>query len=205
MNSKDFFLLPNILSLSRILFGGLIVALFFYITNNDFADKKNLIIYSIILILYIIGIITDGLDGYFARKMNIVTDLGRHLDPFTDSIFFILVFFAFVYVSLMPWYLLVLIIIREITMHGFLRPLAKKRGGSLPANIYGKLKTFMQSILTAIILTLLLIYHGGLYKTNSFNHIIETFSLISFILIVFLSLMSIFIYIVNFNKYLKVS
>ena len=74
---KDFISLPNLLSFFRIL---LIVPIFFLITNPT--EFNN----YVLVILVLIGIFSDFLDGYLSRKLNMVTDLGIIIDPLADKI-----------------------------------------------------------------------------------------------------------------------
>lgn len=71
--------IPNIITLSRIVFG---IAAFVFILLRQF---------WIALILYCIAALTDGLDGFLARKLKKTTELGSILDAITDRIFVLLV------------------------------------------------------------------------------------------------------------------
>ncbi len=203
--------IANILTLSRILLGIIFFLLFLFIINSNLTITINLILKIITLIIFITAIITDGLDGYFARKNQKVTDFGKHFDPLADSIFFILVFFSFVYIRIMPIYLFLIILIRELSMHLFLRPFIKRKGAFLPANIYGKLKTIFQSVFSIIILSIL--FFIDLLKIiisnkKSIDFIIYIFNIICyifFIIIVFLSVISFIIYIIQQKDKFKIS
>ena len=64
--------------------------------------------------LFIVAIATDGIDGWLARKYEIVTDLGKLLDPIADKV---LTGFAFIGLSILgelPWWVTVIVLIREI-------------------------------------------------------------------------------------------
>ena len=81
--------IPNILTVSRILLSPFFI--FFMIQNEKF-----FYILSFLLILLIS--LTDFFDGYYARKHNLVTDLGKYLDPLADKIFVLTVFFTLYYI-----------------------------------------------------------------------------------------------------------
>lgn len=78
MNSKKIFTIPNILSIIRIILVPIIVWTYF--------DKKIDNNYLIAFILVIISALTDVCDGIIARKFNLITDLGKILDPIADKL-----------------------------------------------------------------------------------------------------------------------
>lgn len=205
MLKKEDINLANMLSLSRVLFGALFLVVFIVMRQLQLSDLNILILRIVAIIIFIIGIVTDALDGYYARKHNVVTDTGKHLDPLTDSIFFVIVFTTFYILDYMPIYFLLIIIFREGFMHLFLRPFAKKRGESLPANIFGKTKTFCQSIFSILILIALIVIQGlklrG-FDVEQFNRLTSLVSLILFALIAFLSIFSLLSYIIKLKDML---
>ena len=75
---KELFLLPNLFSLSRI---GFAVIFWIILAPQDF--RNNYILISVVTIL---AALTDFLDGYFARKLNQVSELGKILDPLGDKL-----------------------------------------------------------------------------------------------------------------------
>ena len=84
---KEFFYISNLLSLSRIV---LVFPIVYLITLDS--SEYNLLILGLIFI----AALTDILDGYFSRKLNIVTDLGIVLDPIADKIAMAFILFALV-------------------------------------------------------------------------------------------------------------
>lgn len=92
---------------------------------------------------FVIGAVSDFLDGHIARKYGLVTNLGKLLDPLADKI---LVCAAFVYLStvgLCPFWVTVLIIFREFLVTG-LRQLAVMKSVVIAADRSGKWKTGLQ-------------------------------------------------------------
>jgi len=99
---KDIFLLPNLITLSRLF---ITIYIFFTLEPGEFSS------FNLMFLIAIIGI-SDSIDGIVARKFNLVSKLGIILDPVTDRIVFILLIFW-----LAPFFniiFLILILIREI-------------------------------------------------------------------------------------------
>ena len=206
MKKTDIFNIPNFLSFLRIPLGFVFLILFLIVQKGTFTPKFNLTLNIISFFVFIFAIITDALDGYLARKMNIVTDIGKHLDPLADCLFFIIVFSTFTITGFMHPVLLILILLRESFMHLFLHPFAKKKGKALPASIFGKIKTFCQCIFSLIILFLFILKDFLSLKAldiATLESIILILAPILFSIIVFLSLASLIIYLVNMPQFLK--
>jgi len=104
------------------------------------------------LLLFIFAALSDFFDGRIAQKKNMVTDFGRLMDPIADKILVLAAFAAFVQMQLIPAWMFVIIISREIIITS-LRLFALNKGRVLSASKAGKHKTFSQM---AVILFILL-------------------------------------------------
>ena len=126
--------LPNAITLSRLfLTAGFII----------FVAHESTWGHFVALGLFIVAAASDYLDGYLARKLNLVTPLGKLLDPLADKI---LVCSAFVFLTakgLCPVWITALIIAREFLVTG-LRQIAIEAGKVLEADKLGKWKTTFQ-------------------------------------------------------------
>lgn len=126
--------LPNVLSFSRILLGPLFLLAFSF---RDVVDHPAYIV--VLVVAYVYLEVSDVLDGWIARKYNLVTELGKVLDPFADVISRLTFFLCFVQAGLFPVVLFALILYRELGIT-FLRSLMFRRGISVAANYWGKAK-----------------------------------------------------------------
>jgi len=104
--------------------------------------------------IFTLASVTDWLDGYYARKLKQITDLGKLLDPLADKILISAAFIAFAAKGLAPAWIVVCIISREFMITG-LRSLAASKGIILAAQTVGKHKTVSQ-IITAVVALLML-------------------------------------------------
>ena len=116
------------------------------------SDIGNLIA----LITFAVATFSDFLDGYLARKMNLVTSLGKLLDPLADKILVAAAFVHLTSLSLCPVWVTSLIIAREFLVTG-LRQIAVEQGQVLAADNLGKWKTTFQLVFCLAALTWLVV------------------------------------------------
>lgn len=111
--------------------------------------------------VFIIFAGTDWLDGYLARKLNQVTDLGKFLDPLVDKLLVMAPLVALVGMGEIPAWGVFLILARELTISGWrVNPTFQK--GKVPgAGLWGKAKTVVQIVAIALLLAPL----DGLWQT----------------------------------------
>ncbi|MFP4199494.1 MAG: CDP-diacylglycerol--glycerol-3-phosphate 3-phosphatidyltransferase [Halanaerobium sp.] len=149
--------LPNKLSLLRILLVPIIIYLLLINTFNTAATA---------LVVFILAALTDKYDGYYARKHNLITTLGKILDPLADKLLIIGVFTAFVEVGILSTWPLLIIVARELAVTG-LRVVAADQGSVIPANIWGKTKTTIQMITAIALIINPQIFNLPLFLTES--------------------------------------
>jgi CDP-diacylglycerol---glycerol-3-phosphate 3-phosphatidyltransferase len=98
--------------------------------------------------IFLLVALTDWLDGYLARRLNQVTDLGKILDPLVDKLLVTAPLLSFVAQGLVPDWAVFLIIARELTVAGWRVNQTQISG----ANIWGKLKTVTQIVAIALLI-----------------------------------------------------
>ena len=143
--------LPNILTVSRIFLVLIFVLMStlaepYYFANSP---EQMYLLRWVAYILVILAGLTDLLDGYLARKFNIVSDFGALMDPLADKIFVTGTMLMAIEFNLMPAFIAVLVLCREFMVTG-LRTLAAKKQVVISADRWGKLKTALQMVMLAI-------------------------------------------------------
>jgi CDP-diacylglycerol--glycerol-3-phosphate 3-phosphatidyltransferase len=103
---------------------------------------------------------TDLLDGYLAKRYNQVTDFGRLMDPIADKILMLSAFLAFVQMQLIPAWMVVVIVFREVAVTG-LRALTLAKGKVIAADHGGKHKTASQVLIIFFILLVVIFKEAG--------------------------------------------
>lgn len=140
------------ITLMRLLISPVFLIVYFYDRNSDFSDN-SLLLQIVAVTLSVFFVVTDGLDGYFARKRNEVTKLGKYLDPFSDKICTTTIFLCFVASNYVPVWMVAFIYYREASI-SVIRTLAAAENVVIAARPSGKWKTALQG--TAIITILVL-------------------------------------------------
>ena len=143
---------PNILTMARIFCTPLIVLMFLLPISNGVG------VY-VALGIYVLGCLTDLLDGKIARKYNLITDFGKFMDQIADKFItttaMILVLFAGATAGwLADWLailMLLVVVLRDILISG-IRMVAANKNFVIPADIFGKVKSFFLDISNVVLL-----------------------------------------------------
>ncbi len=191
--------LPNKLTVFRIM---LIPIIVFSLCSYNW--KYN---FLCAFIVFLLASYTDQLDGYIARKNNLITDFGKIMDPLADKILVSSVFICFTGMRLVSPLAAVLIVCREFIVTSVRLLILEHENKVVAANIFGKLKTVSQII--AIIFVFL---NQILFKTFNLHFLYNIINLqilffIQNLLVwisVILSFISGFIYIINNKKFIKI-
>lgn len=181
---------PNILTISRLVLTLIIVLL---LTINwdkgtiNYVNNSYLIIFSSVFaagIIFAIASLTDFLDGFIARKYNLVSNFGKFWDPIADKILVDATLIALTGILIVPAWITILMIFRDLVVDGG-RMVCSSKGKVIPANIFGKIKTIAQMIAIILIMCLFNFKTDALgtpyvnWIGNAFLLIALAFSLIS--------------------------
>ncbi len=128
--SNRVFTVPNILSFARLLLVPVFLVLL--MQGRDAAALTVLVISSL----------TDFLDGYIARRFNQMSRLGQLLDPAADRLYIFAAIIGLASRELVPWWLVAVIVGRDLLLVALGIVLANYGYGPLPVHLLGKVATF---------------------------------------------------------------
>ena len=138
--------LPNILTLSRIVFAFFIVLL---LLANTLAGHITA------ALLFVIAAGTDFYDGYLAKRQGLSSDFGKIMDPISDKVLMLAVFGVLAHLGMVAWWMVIAMAAREVAVTVF-RLQAMAQGLVLAAERAGKIKTACQMLTIAAILLFLI-------------------------------------------------
>ena len=162
---------PNALTASRLLLAAVFFAMLAYYQNQSTLHRHGDVVWlNIALIIYLVALVTDFLDGYLARRWKVEGAFGRVVDPFVDKVLVLgsFIFFAgknftipwnnpqgipqnvTTITGVVPW-MVVVILARELLVTS-LRGSMESSGEAFGAQLSGKLKMGFQSVTILLIL-----------------------------------------------------
>lgn len=138
--------LPNKITIARICMIPIMVIIPYLKIQGEF-DVLGGLSYTnlIITIIFLLASLTDFLDGYLARKNNLVTTFGKFLDPIADKLLVLSAMMMLVETNIIPAWIPIIIAAREFIVSG-IRMLAAGEGNVIAASWLGKIKTVSQMV-----------------------------------------------------------
>ena len=140
---QSFWNIPNILTLMRIAMVPVVAGMLW----NPPSPWECIVACA----LFSVAMVTDVIDGYLARKWNLVSPIGAFLDPLADKLMVTTVLIMMIPLSWVPAWVIALLLCREMTITG-LRGIASQQNLVLAAGGMGKIKTSFQSVSLAFLL-----------------------------------------------------
>ena len=149
--------LANQLTLLRIILIPFFIVCFYIpsLIVNTVAVNNYLIPYANLLglIIFLLAAITDFIDGYVARKYNMITDFGKFMDPLADKLLVTAALLVLLENGLISGWVVFVILAREFIVTGF-RTIAASKGVVIAAGWLGKIKTVVQFMMISTLLLL---------------------------------------------------
>ena len=136
MRLSDQMNIANRLTIFRIVLVPVFIALMYY---GEFWTN------ILATVIYTIAAVTDYIDGYIARKYNLVTDLGKILDPIADKVLVTSALVVFVELDRLEAVVVIILIARDLAISA-LRNFAASKGLVIAAGVMGKIKTGFQMV-----------------------------------------------------------
>jgi len=103
------------------------------------------------LVVFLVASLTDKLDGYLARKYNMITNFGKFMDPLADKLLVTGAFVVLIQLGRIEAWIVFIILAREFAVTG-LRSLAAAQNVIIAASNYGKIKTVIQIIAISVLI-----------------------------------------------------
>ena len=144
--------LPNKLTILRVF----LVPIFVIFMLTDLGGQYN---NWISLVIFVAASLTDLLDGYLARKNNLVTNFGKFMDPLADKLLVCSALICLMAIDRVPAWMVLVIISREFIISGF-RLVASDNGIVIAASYWGKFKTVFQMAM----IIMLIADFGGIFN-----------------------------------------
>lgn len=146
--------LPNKLSVFRIILMPVMIGIAYLVPQEQMFGPLNIkLMHFVLCIIFVIGSLTDFLDGYLARKDNLITDFGKFIDPLADKVLVLTAMVLMVEFNILPAWIPIIVLTREFAVSGYRLVAASQSGKVIAASIWGKIKTSTQMV--AIIMLLL--------------------------------------------------
>ena len=136
--------LPNKLTILRVI---MIPFFVFFMLAPFFEGYGN----YIAVVIFIVASFTDFLDGYLARRDNLVTNFGKFMDPLADKLLVCSALICLVETGQLASWIVIIIISREFIISGF-RLIASDNGVVIAASYWGKFKTVFQMIMVIMLI-----------------------------------------------------
>lgn len=123
--------LPNFLTIIRLL---LVPIMAYFLISRDF---------TLAILFYVLASVTDILDGYIARKYNLITDLGKILDPLADKLLQFSALVGLWVVDVIPFWITLIFFLKEIFMGLGAIKLLRRNDVVVSSKWFGKLSTIL--------------------------------------------------------------
>ena len=176
--------LPNKITLARILLSPAFFCVF-YIPR--WFDISALIPLILLWVLFCLIEVTDLIDGKIARKYDLVSDTGKLLDPFADSLSRLTYFLCFAIAGVVNFWIFLIILYRDLGV-GFVRLMMARKGVAMSARLSGKLKAVVYAVSGVVGLGMMTLYETPL--SEQALSIAELITTIFFIIAAFVALWS---------------
>lgn len=146
--------IPNLLTALRGVFTALIALLFFIPFDGQF-----IAIYT----LFLLAVLSDFLDGYLARRWNVVSTIGEMFDPLLDKVLTLALYMLLIPFNVIHAGVFIALLIRELLVDG-MKNFMMSKGESTPAIMSAKIKTATQMLLIHFILLYIIFPETSIFK-----------------------------------------
>ncbi len=158
---ERFLNIPNYITMGRFVAVPIMMMVMLFMNDRDLSKELlNKILSIAAAVVFLLAMVSDMVDGYYARKYNIVSTFGQFFDPLADKLLFLVAMIFMVQLGRMPAWIVCIFLGREVIVTA-LRGVAIDEGIVIPAGHLGKYKSALISTVTAGLLI-----HYPLFGTN---------------------------------------
>lgn len=149
---ERFLNIPNYITMGRFVAVPALMALMLFIEDRNLAHRReNETLSCIAAGLFLLAMISDIIDGYYARKYKIISTFGQFFDPLADKLLFLVAMIFMVELGRLPAWIVSIFLLREVIVTA-LRGVAIDEGIVIPASHWGKYKSAFVSAATVALL-----------------------------------------------------
>ena len=145
--STKFWNVPNSITFGRLLVAPVLLVLLLLLSYTSIDDTANVSLSFAAAMVFSAGMISDMVDGYYARRYNLISTFGQFLDPLADKLLFLTAMIMLIPLERIPAWIVAILFIREVTITA-LRGIAAEEGIIIPASHWGKYKSAFVSAAT---------------------------------------------------------
>lgn len=147
MTEKKFMNLPNWITLGRLMAMPVLFVFMLFLNDHSRFIKINKTLSFVSAMIFTVAMASDMLDGYLARRMNLISTFGKFIDPLADKMLFLVAMIMMIPLGRIPAWLVAIFFIREVTVTA-LRGVAVDSGIVISASHWGKYKSAFISTAT---------------------------------------------------------
>ncbi len=145
--NEKFWNVPNSITFARLIVAPILLVLMLFLDNASKNVQLSRTLSFTAAILFAVAMASDMVDGYYARRFNLISTFGQFLDPLADKLLFLTAMIMMIPLGRIPAWIVAVLFVREVTITA-LRGIAVEEGIVIAASHWGKYKSAFVSAAT---------------------------------------------------------